>query len=156
MKSIKYTLMISIVAFLMGASSSLFGATEILRALNRIPGVLSAHREPIGRDNPAQVLPPAASTASLAPVVAADRVTRSGDKLFSENADEAPERDDVTNQGSGYGDVFDSDGHLLWRFAALERQNSQWTILRYFSEPESARRDIEPGRDRNTKSSLPR
>jgi hypothetical protein len=161
MKSIKYTLMIPMVAFLMGASSSLFGATGILRALNRIPGFLSAHSEINGRDNPARVLPPAASTTSLAPAVAADRVTRSSDKLFGGNVEEfAAEPDGETSQGSGYGDVFDSDGHLLWRFAALERNDSQWTILRYFSERESARKNFvaarEPVTDRNNNSSLPR
>jgi hypothetical protein len=152
MKGIKYTLMSSIVAFLMGASSSPFDTTGILRALNRIPALLADHRELIGRDNPARVLPQTASAASLAPAVAADRVTRSGDELFGGKLKEDAERDDVTNQGSGYGDVFDSDGHLLWRFAVLERGNSQWTILKYFSESTPELRNSKAGRTSQTQN----
>jgi hypothetical protein len=153
MKGFKYALLISNVAFLMGTAFTPFGTTGILQAMNRIPTLLSTHRDLISRDKPARDLPPTGSTASAAPAFAADGVARSDEDLSNGSVEEyAGAPNGAANQGGGYADVFDSDGHLLWRFAVLERGNSQWTILKYFSESTPELRNSKAGRTSQTQN----
>jgi hypothetical protein len=154
MKDFKYAVMIPIVAFLMGATSKPFGATGILQAVNRVPAFFSAHRGLIGRDERAGVVPQTGSIAgSPAPAVGADGIAGPGDDLSAGRVEEyAREPEGSANQGRGYGDVFDSNGHLLWRFAVIEHDKAQWTILKYFSEPTSKRRNFEPGQTPQTQN----
>jgi uncharacterized protein (TIGR03118 family) len=42
----------------------------------------------------------------------------------------AQKHDDVAGPGHGFVDVFDTDGHLLRRFAARGESNSPWGVVR--------------------------
>lgn len=142
MKYLKYVLMISIVASLIGTRLRRFSPAEILRTANCIPTFRSARNRLVGHDKRAKDLP--ATGSGVAPLGPAEIARTDSDRSDGgvEEYRETPK--DTDNQGSGYGDVFDSNGHLLWRFAVLEHGNSQWTILKYFSEPISKRRTFEP------------
>ena len=122
-------LTISVVAFSIGAVSGPFDAKEILLAIKRIPASRSRRSDLTVSDKPTQPNSPAGADAPPQP---AHREAQSGGGLSEGSVEEyAGSPDDEANQGGGYGDVYDSHGHLLWRFAAVERGNSRWTILRY-------------------------
>jgi hypothetical protein len=153
MKEFKYVLMISIVAFLIGIRSGRFSATEILRAANCIPAFRSARSGLVGHDRPVKDLPAAESNAPLARALAPAEIARDNRDLSEGSVEEyRGDPEGSANQGGGYGDVYDSNGHLLWRFAVLEHDNSQWTILKYSAEPTSKRRDFEPGQNPQTQN----
>lgn len=152
MKNLKYVLMISIGAFLVSIRAGWCSPTGVLRAANCISAFRSAHSRLVGPDKPAKDLP-AKVGAAPAPTLAPAEMARDQSDLYGGSVEEyrgSPEG--TADQGSGYGDVFDSNGHLLWRFAVLEHGNSQWTILRYFSEPTSKRRNFEPERTPQTQN----
>jgi hypothetical protein len=145
MKDFKYTLMISIAAFLMGARPDRFGATVILPAANRAMASSSAANGPIGSDKTVHGLPATDSRAVHARTFKPHEIARADDELSNGTVEEyagAP-GDDAT-QGSGYADVFDSNGHLLWRFATVQHDDSKWTILKYFSD-RAKRTNLETG-----------
>ena len=142
MKDFKYTLMIAMVAFLIGARADRFGMAEMLRAVDSGPTFRFARSGLIGSDKPAHGLPPTDSGAAPARTSAPE--IRDADGLSRGSVEEySGEPGGETTQGSGYADVFDSDGHLLWRFATVQQDNSKWTILKYFSDRESKRRNDE-------------
>jgi hypothetical protein len=134
MKDFKYTLLIAIVAFLIGARPDRFGTTELFRAANRLPA-LGSHKP--------QTLAPAQSSAAPAPSSAQQEIARAADELSTGSVEEYAAEPGGANQGGGYGDVFDSDGHLIWRFAVFGHDNSHWTILRYFAEGTAKRTNLE-------------
>jgi hypothetical protein len=152
MKNLKYVLMISIGVFLVSIRAGWCSPTGILRAANCISALHSARNRLVGPDKPAKDLP-AKVGAAPAPALAPAEMARDHSDLYGSSVEEyrgSPEG--TADQGSGYGDVFDSNGHLLWRFAVLEHGNSQWTILRYSSEPTSKRRNFEPERTPQTQN----
>ena len=146
MKYLKYVLMIPIV-LLIGVRRGRFSVAEIFSTANCIPTFRSARNRLVERDKPAKDLPPRPYSAAPAPA----EIVRTDSNVSDGSVEEFRETPEETdNQGSGYGDVFDSNGHLLWRFAVLEHGKSQWTILKYFSEPISKRRNFEPGQTPQT------
>lgn len=145
MKYLKYVLMISIVASLTAIRLRRFSPAEILRTANCIPTFRSARNRLVGHDKQAKDLPATGSGVVPARALGPAEIARTDSDRSDGSVEEYRETlKDTDNQGSGYGDVFDSNGHLLWRFAVLEHGNSQWTILKYFSEPISKRRNFEP------------
>ena len=139
---LKYLLMIPIVAALIDIRFRRFSAAEILSTANCIPTFRFARKRLVERDKSAKDVPARAYGAARAPA----EIARTDSDVSEGSVEEFRESpQDTDNQGSGYGDVFDSNGHLLWRFAVLEHGKSQWTILKYFSEPISKRRNFERG-----------
>jgi uncharacterized protein (TIGR03118 family) len=53
-----------------------------------------------------------------------------GDLFVSYAKQNAQKHDDVAGRGNGFVDVFDTDGHLLRRFASRGRLNSPWGMTR--------------------------
>jgi uncharacterized protein (TIGR03118 family) len=53
-----------------------------------------------------------------------------GDLFVSYARQNAQKHDDVAGRGNGFVDVFDTDGHLLRRFASREHLNSPWGMTR--------------------------
>jgi hypothetical protein len=153
MKDFKYILMISIVGLLIGARPNRFTVREIPQAANRILAFGSARNGLIGCAKPAQDLPPTESRAAPAWDFAPGKIVRANDDLSDGSVEEyAGEPEGAASQGSGYANVFDPDGHLLWRFAVLEHDNSQWTILKYSSKRTSKRRTFEARRTPQTQN----
>jgi uncharacterized protein (TIGR03118 family) len=54
----------------------------------------------------------------------------SGDLFVTYAKQNAPKHDDVAGPGNGFVDVFDTDGHLLRRFASQGALNSPWGVAR--------------------------
>jgi uncharacterized protein (TIGR03118 family) len=53
-----------------------------------------------------------------------------GDLFVTYAQQNAAKHDDVAGPGKGFVDVFDTDGHLLRRFASRDALNSPWGIAR--------------------------
>jgi uncharacterized protein (TIGR03118 family) len=53
-----------------------------------------------------------------------------GDLFVTYAKQNAPKHDDVAGPGNGFVDVFDTDGHLLRRFASQGALNSPWGVAR--------------------------
>jgi uncharacterized protein (TIGR03118 family) len=53
-----------------------------------------------------------------------------GDLFVTYAKQDAAKHDDVAGDGRGFVDVFDTDGHLLRRFASHGRLNSPWGVIR--------------------------
>jgi uncharacterized protein (TIGR03118 family) len=53
-----------------------------------------------------------------------------GDLFVTYAKQDAQKHDDVAGPGNGFVDVFDTDGHLLRRFASRGRLNSPWGVAR--------------------------
>ena len=144
MKYLKCVLMVPIFALLIGVRRGRFSAAEILSTANCNLTFRSVRNRLVERSKASKDFP--AKDYSAAPARALDpaEIARTDSGLSDGSVEEFRESPEETdNQGSGYGDVFDSNGHLLWRFAVLEHGNSQWTILKYFSERISKRRNFE-------------
>lgn len=114
------TMLFSAVAFAIGFASNSFG----------VPG--STARIALLAAN---------SKAAAAPTHVVDRVSADRSDLSDGIVEQYDGGAGGPDQGSGYGDVYDRNGHLLWRFAAVERGDSKWTILKYYSQRELERRN---------------
>ncbi len=53
-----------------------------------------------------------------------------GDLFITYAKQNAEKHDDVAGKGNGFVDVFDTDGHLLRRFATRGKLNSPWGVAR--------------------------
>lgn len=126
MKHFQSAMLFSLVAFIFGAASTssvaqIFGAGGHIHAVARHG---AAHMRPI----------------AAAPTHDGDVVSTSD--LSNGSVEEyAGDGDGPGGQGSGYGDVYDQNGHLLWRFAVLEGDKSKWTIFKYFPHSGQEPRD---------------
>ena len=116
MKHFQSAMLFSLVAFVFGAAST-SGVTQIFGSGGRIHAAASP--------GAVHMIPTAA-----APTHSGDVVSPSD---LSDGSVEEYAGDGSDGQGSGYGDVYDQKGHLLWRFAVLEGDNSKWAIFKYFS-----------------------
>lgn len=56
--------------------------------------------------------------------------TINGDLFVTYAKQNGPKHDDVAGRGNGFVDVFDTDGHLLRRFASRGTLNSPWGVAR--------------------------
>ena len=138
MKRPQTALLFTIAAFLIGAASNSLGFTKVLADGHRIPAV--------SYSRVAQTGPRTHASTEVADSASNDHRDLS-DGSFEEYEGHV---DGPGGQGSGYGDVYDEHGHLLWRFAVLQRSDSKWTIFKYFSQREQERRDLKAGQDPGT------
>ena len=148
MKRPQSVVLFSVVAFLIGAASNSPAVTQIFGGGRRIGAVSSPDAVQIGPGRTARALHVADANATAAPTHVGDGVT-TGDRDLSGGSIEeyAGDAEEPGGQGSGYGDVYDQNGHLLWRFAVLERSNSNWTIFKYFSHRKPEQKNSKTGQD---------
>jgi hypothetical protein len=129
MKHSQSAILFSLVAFAAGAASTsagVFGSGSRIHAAS--PGA-------------AYMSPTAAAPTRAGHVVSTSDLSDGSVEEY------AGDSDNSGGQGSGYGDVYDQKGHLLWRFAVLEGGNSKWTIFKYFSRREPQQENSKSGSD---------
>lgn len=118
MKHFQSAMLLSLVAFIFGAAST-SGVTQIFRGGS--PVHAASFRGAV------QIRPTAPAPTRAGDVVSTTDLSDGSVEEYSGDGD------GPGGQGSGYGDVYDQNGHLLWRFAVLEGGDSKWTIFKYFS-----------------------
>ena len=101
--------------------------SDAIQYLDSVPSTEQIHTAP-----PAQQIP---SDASLPIGYKLEGVTQIDGESYAKLDDEEPASEPTSEPGSGDAEVFDSNGHLIMRYQANERADSEWDVTEYLRIP---------------------
>jgi hypothetical protein len=136
MEAFKTTVITSLAAFVIGATS----ATPCLAFNTQIVNQDSAFNTSIAHTSGVSPILTRVAFAAGTPDAPAEYLPLGIAKINGREFEvyafqNGAKRDDVAGQGEGSADVFDSDGHLIRRFAFRENLNSPPQIIEYVPVP---------------------